>query len=70
MTFNVEGFMDVLEKEMVNLPKPEQEILLIALDHAKTPTDFQYISDWLLDPIKWRMPKVSVDTFLNDEHYL
>jgi hypothetical protein len=41
-----------------------------ALKHAVNKTDFFHIYEWLLDPVKWRMPKVSLDTFLDDPHYL
>jgi len=50
----------------------EQMQLMIneALKHAVNKTDFFHIYEWLYDPVKWRMPKVSLDTFLNDPHYL
>jgi len=50
----------------------EQMQLMIheALKHAVNKTDFYHIYEWMNEPTKWKMPKVSLDTFLNDSHYL
>ena len=37
---------------------------------AKNEKDFDYLKEWLKDPIKWKYPRVSFDTFLDNQNYL
>lgn len=52
------------------LPREHQEVLRQALTHVHNDTDIKYVMEWLKNPKKWRMPRVSMDTFLDDPFYL
>jgi hypothetical protein len=40
------------------------------LNMCQNAQDVKYLKEWLLDPLKWRYPRVSFDTFLNGALYL
>lgn len=48
----------------------EKSMLHQALEHARNKRDFWHIREWLLNPETRLMPKVSLDTFLDDPLYL
>ena len=68
--FNADNFLDGLETEMKNLSEAHQEALHHALGIAQNNRDLFYIQQWLFDPITWKIPQVSVDTFLDNKDYL
>lgn len=69
-SFDIDKFLAFLKTKLPELDSVTKEILRAALANARNETDFRFIRDWLRDPVKWLMPKVSLDTFLDDKHYL
>lgn len=63
-------FYEGLKTIIPKLTPGGREILKESLKHAKNDLDFLHLLDWLKHPTRWRMPKVSVDTFLDDKFYL
>lgn len=68
--FDENIFIEELMNSVDTFSEQMQLMINEALKHAVNKVDFFHIYEWLLDPIKRRMPKVSLDTFLNDRHYL
>ena len=52
------------------MKKEEQEALLWALEHARYKEDYWFIWQYFEHPEMWRMPMVSIDTFIEDNFYL
>lgn len=55
---------------MDSLPDAFQKTIFEALKYARNKMDFWHIQEWLFDTRKWKMPKVSLDTFLDSSNYL
>lgn len=68
--FDENIFIEELMNSVDTFSEQIQLMINEALKYAVNKTDFFHIYEWLQDPIKWRMPKVSVDTFLSHPHYL
>ena len=64
------AIMEAIGDALPELSKDMQSALRIFLPEVKNIRDAQYLIDWMKDPIKWRYPKVSVDTFLDSKKYL
>lgn len=63
-------FLASIEAEIDNMPVDLQKMIYEALKYAKNKIDFYFMYQWLSDMEKWRMPKVSLDTFLDSDHYI
>lgn len=68
--FDINDFAKILEPAIPLMKKEEQEALLWALDHARYKEDYWFIYQYFLHPEIWRMPMVSIDTFIEDDFYL
>ena len=68
--FDENVFIEELMNSVDTFSEPIQLMINEALKYAVNKTDFFHIYEWLQDPIKWRIPKVSLDTFLDHPHYL
>lgn len=68
--FDENIFIEELMNSIDSFSEPMQLMINEALKHAVNKTDFFHMYEWLMEPRKRRMPKVSLDTFLNDSHYL
>ena len=68
--FDENIFIEELMDSVDTFSEQMQLMINEALKHAVNKVDFYHIYEWLHNPKKWRMPKVSLDTFLNDNHYL
>lgn len=66
----IDQLRELITPLIKHLPVEEKEILREALLIARNSVDYKYIRDWLKNPKKWRMPRVSMDTFLDHEYYL
>lgn len=53
-----------------NLDETERTILKTCLRRVRNQQDCNFLIEYLRNPIKWRCPRVSMDTFLNDPYYL
>jgi hypothetical protein len=68
--FDENVFIEELMNSIDSFSEPIQLMINEALKHAVNKTDFFHIYEWLLEPKKRKLPKVSFDTFLDDVHYL
>lgn len=67
--------MKLTERKFIsqNLSQLDEKVRLMledALSKARNNQDILFIEEWLLNPAKWRRPRVSVDTFLDSPYYL
>ena len=63
-------FTTMIKPLIPGLSDSQKQTLRSALEHACNKRDLWHIREWLLDPVKWRCPRVSLDTFLDDRMYL
>lgn len=52
------------------MKREEQEVLLHALERCHNRADYWFLIQYLDAPHIWKMPMVSIDTFINDKHYI
>jgi hypothetical protein len=64
------AIMETLEQSFPELPRSLQSALRVFLPEVRNIRDAQYLIERMKDPVKWKYPKVSVDTFLDSEKYL
>ena len=64
------AIMEAIAQAIPSLPRTMQANLRTFLPNVRNIRDAQYLIDWMKDPIKWKYPKVSVDTFLDSPKYL
>lgn len=70
VTFDQRKFMSKLPSIAHKLTAQQRKVFLFAVKRARNTKDFHYIKEYLANPNKWRVPKVSFDTFLDDPYYL
>ena len=64
------AIMETLEQSFPELPRSLQSALRVFLPEVRNIRDAQYLIERMKDPVKWKYPKVSVDTFLDSDKYL
>jgi len=62
--------METIYKSLHSLPKATQQALRSFLPNTLNYIDAKYLVEWIKNPMKWRYPKVSIDTFLDSKKYL
>ncbi len=64
------AIMEAIKNALPNLSRDMHSALRVFLPEVRNIRDAQYLIDWMREPMKWRYPKVSVDTFLDSKKYL
>jgi len=68
--FDVDDFAKVLMTLIDDMTKNEQETIMQALSHCRVKEDYWFLYQYLDKPHVWKMPMVSIDTFICDDHFL
>ena len=70
VTFDKEAFCKDLAQLVPHLSVATLAVLNNHLDYLNTADDAKYLLEYLENPMKYRMPKVGIDTFIDSPFYL
>lgn len=70
IVFDADAFYKALPSLIPLMSPRERSTLKNALSRCRNDRDVYYVKEYLQNPKKWRFPKVSFDTFLDDPYFL